>query len=527
MKQYVLSRSEMYEADKRCIQDFGIPSQVLMENAGRLSADLIIKEINNESFKVKSILLICGDGNNGGDGFVIARYLSQSYNNIVIFFTGETEKMSPETYLNYKLCQKLEIEIVCLNSFSSDIKHFDVIIDSVYGIGFRGDLPKDISSIFHNINNHKGLKIAIDIPSGLNADTGEADKDTFKADITITMAQTKIGHYLYRGSVFAGKIFTVDIGIPHFIYDKIKPKMILFQRDDLLIPKRFKNSHKGMYGRLGIIAGSPSMTGAAILSAKASLNCGTGLINLYHHKGLETIFETSLIEVMTKYFDTDSADLVDEVLTKDVLLIGPGLGLSEWSKNCLSLVLQKYDKPLIIDADAINLISYNDDLAELFLKKAESSKSPIIISPHIAEFSRLATKLLNEDYTIDKIEKAPIDILNKFLKKYNIYILLKNHYCICANRDNYHLISGGNDGLSTGGSGDVLSGMIASFLVQNIQHFYMTNNTINKLNSLNDIVQHSVSSAVFYLYETVEKINKNILTPAINPCIVVESLFKK
>ena len=526
LSKYALSRSEMYDCDRRTIQDFGLSSPILMENAARTCADIINNNIfdNHKNSQILHTLIICGDGNNGGDGFVVARWLNQYNWKVKILFTGNTDKMSQETYLNYNLCRKLEIPLITELENEISINYYDLIVDAVYGIGFKGKLPESIKSIFMTVNELKCLKIAIDIASGLNADTGEIDQDTFKADYTITMAQTKIGHYLDKGSEVSGKIFIVDIGIPKLIYDKVSPKIKLFNESDISLPLRFKHSHKGNYGKLGIIAGSPSLTGAAILSAKAALHCGAGLITVYHHPELETIMECSLIEVMTKTVNHNDQLILNEIISKDTLLIGPGLGKSEWAYNILKYILLNYSHTLVIDADALNLISDNTDLFEILKEKSNQPNTNIIITPHLAEFSRLLQKNINSKFSIQYINNHPIDTISEFLNQCNITILLKNHYCLCSNKTMNFLITGGNDGLSTGGTGDVLAGIITSFISQNLQS--NINNILSSEIDINKIILETVCTSVKYLYLTAVKLNQIYLTPAITPSLLIENLFK-
>ncbi len=532
-RQYALSRSEMYDCDRRTIQELGIPSQVLMENAGKACAEIIQKRTT----QTDKILIICGDGNNGGDGFVIARWLFHYGLMVEILFTGDTEKMSPETYLNYRLCHKLEI--VFKEIFEAPV--YDVYIDAVYGIGFKGQLPDKIKTIFIKINQFNTKRFAIDIASGLNADTGEVDIDTFRADFTITMAQAKIGHYLDKGSFVSGEIIVVDIGIPSIIYDKISPQLEIFAERDMYLPLRFKQSHKGTYGRLGIIAGSPSLTGAAILSSISALNCGAGLITLYHQPGLENIFESTLIEVMTKPLLPENSAILNEIISKDTLLIGPGIGKSDWSYNVLKFLLLNYNSVLVIDADAINLLAENPDLLKIVKDRTEYSSLRVIITPHIAEYCRLLQNSIDKKYTVEYLTNQPFNAINDFLKQYKICVLLKNHYCICANQDKTYLITGGNDGLATGGSGDVLAGIIASFLVQNIQilhqneiytflakdkHDNLDKEDYESIQSLDEVIIKSVSSSIKYLYLTAENLSNFMLTPAIKPSLLAENLFR-
>ena len=387
---YVLSKKQMYQCDHYTINEIGIPGAELMENAGKNCSLFIHNEILNSP---ADIIVFCGHGNNGGDGFVIARYLKQWGHNPQIVITGNPDKMSPETSENYKKCLDLNIKsIVCYNNddWSNahiNVNNFDIIVDAIFGIGINGDVKGWISKLIEEINNSDVLKISIDIASGLDADNGLSNCCVM-TDYTLTMAAYKFGHILDMGRKFSGETFVIDIGIPPHVFDHFNIQNKVVSEENITYPKRSPFSHKGDYGRIAVIAGSPGYSGAAIMACKAALRAGAGLITLFHPKGMDCIFETSLIEVMTKQIPDDIDELLKLVCIYDALLIGPGIGVNKSNQNILKSLMQEFDKPMIIDADAVSLISENPELKSLIKGK--------LITPHLGEFSRLTGKSIAE-----------------------------------------------------------------------------------------------------------------------------------
>ena len=522
----LVNREQMYKIEQEAMKQ-GITAESMMELAGRGTADWIKCRYGTE-YKV---IVICGHGNNGGDGFVVARYLNQYGYQVKILFLGDMEKMTTETKTNYFRCQNIPITTsakLTSKIFTLTDESVYMVIDARFGIGFRGTMPDDCDFIFHIMNVLKykfPVKIAIDIPSGINANTGELDeKYTFNADFTLTYGFPKIGHFYKKAQNFTGKIEIIEIGIGETVVDDalcsdensiMKEHLIKYiEFEDIIFPIRQKASHKGNYGRVCIIAGSPGYTGAAILACRAALSSGAGLITLYHQPGLETIFETTMIEVMTRHFIPNDKDAINHILNNDTLLIGPGIGKSPWALEVLHIVIENFKrKPLIIDADAINLIAENHDL----LKKIKSNPQ-VYITPHVAEFARLM------NVKPEKITNDPFLYLDKFTKGAKLNVLLKNHFCICRTYHEkvykYSFIAGGNDGLAKGGSGDVLAGMITSFIAQH--DVYEKNNTKTSRDNASWLY-----SPVKYFYSLAEKLEKEYETPAITPSLIINNIFRK
>jgi ADP-dependent NAD(P)H-hydrate dehydratase / NAD(P)H-hydrate epimerase len=503
MKSVILSREEMYFYDKHTIEKIGIPGKVLMENAGMGCTDFIAQNCLNPKDKTA---IFCGNGNNGGDGFVISRLLKIMNFDVTVFLLGKIEKMSPETKDNYDLCVENSIEIIDLTDSENPketlkLYEFDLIIDAIFGIGFKGEVRGFISGVIQSMNSSNAKVVSIDIASGLDADTGVA-QNSIAADFTLTMAAYKYGHFLGDGLKFSGLTKIIDIGIPENLFDKFPPKLKLITKENANYPIRKPYFHKGDYGRVGIIAGSPGFSGAAIMASKGALRAGAGLITLFHPPNLSTIFETALTEVMTFAMpekDEDNYDIEAMIRTlnkQDVLLIGPGIGTNEKIKKLAIEILKVWSKPAVLDADMLNIIANDSELLKLI------SGKPFVLTPHIGEFARLTGK------SIAEISENPISILRKFCSQNNLNILLKSSVSIFCNGFSETINITGNDGLATGGSGDVLAGILVSFLGQKLP------------------MKDSAVSAAYLLGKTAERIAKKRKSASIIPTDIIEELFR-
>ena len=499
---HVLTREEMYQIDRYTIDTIGIPGKVLMENAGREC----FKKIQSEFLTaLAKVALFCGSGNNGGDGFVIARYLKEKNYNPFLFFVGKEDKMTPETKDNFTKCKKLHIPIYHISSIKDwhkldfSITDFDLVVDAIFGVGFKGVIRGWISKLILEINQINVPKVAIDISSGVDANTGQAEI-AIKADKTYTMAAIKQGELIESGRVHCGDVEVIDIGVPQKVFEKFSLNGKLINDENVKYPNRFRNSHKGDYGKIGIIAGSPGFSGAAILASRAALRSGGGLITLFHPKGMEMIFEIQLIEVMTQAIPEidmsyDWENLKNKIDKLDVLLIGPGLGTSTKVIDLLTKISLHWEKPLVIDADGINCIAKDPSI----LGNLQNKK--VLLTPHIGEFSRIIAKSIHE------ISNNPIYFLKTFASDYNISVLLKSATTIFSDGNCLLFDTSGNDGLSTGGSGDVLSGIIISFLAQKMSF------------------QDAAIGASYLLGKTAEKVSLSRCTPSIIPSDIIENLF--
>jgi NAD(P)H-hydrate epimerase len=503
---YVLTREEMYALDKYTNEKAGIPGRELMEKAGKGCAMFIRDEIfrgninrergniNRENFR---IALFCGSGNNGGDGFVIARYLNEWQFKPVVFMMGRTDKMSPETHENYLICKKNAIEIISIENTDFCLNGFHLVVDAIFGIGLQGSIQGWQAEVINKINNSNLQVIAIDIASGIDANTGNADV-AIEADFTLTMAGYKFGHFWGKGREFSGETLVIDIGIPEQAYVSLPPQARLITDENVIFPSRSRFFHKGDYGKIGIIAGSPGYSGSAILAAKAALRAGAGMITLFHPAGMETIFESQLIEVMTTPLPENPESNIQfqvKLHSMDALLIGPGIGRSDYMRNLIKMIINNWHKPLVIDADALNIISANPSFQK-------NIKDNWILTPHLGEFARLTQK------SISDIQSNPLQSLQEYRSQNPCNVLLKSSTKILSSEKGFWIDVSGNDGLATGGSGDVLAGIIVSFLGQKLPP------------------AQAAISASYLMGETAERLSDIRKTAAIIPSDIIENIFK-
>jgi len=469
---YILSPDEMKYFDKTAQEQFGIEPIILMENAGKKSAEIIEMEVLEDT---DSVAVICGTGNNGGDGMVIARWLYNHGFDVCCYVVGDRAKFSSLAKTNHMILQKLHCEIQYifgkedLDKIIDQFYDFDVIIDALFGVGLKGEVKGYRKNLIEVINELDEIIVAIDIPSGLDAEKGKVANVAIQADVTITMANMKYGHVLYPGRDLCGEMYIVDIGIPELAYEKNPPRAEILPDVLQYFPRRRNNTHKGNYGKIAILAGSPGLTGAGVMASEAALEIGSGLITLLHPKSLGTVFEVSLLEVMTRgvtetKHQTFSIDALDEVLDFvefcDAVAIGPGISRNEETAEFVREFLARNNIPAIIDADAINAF----EKEEIALKQLAGK--PYIFTPHIKEFSRLC------GHTIEEIESDTLAHVKKFVSDYNLTLLLKGSTSIIANPDGSVTFNvTGNPGMSTGGSGDVLTGIIVSLLGQNFSPY--------------------------------------------------------
>jgi NAD(P)H-hydrate epimerase len=459
--QFILTPEEVRNADSIAITKFKIPSEILMENAARSSSEYIEEIIKSNNLYNPAILILCGSGNNGGDGFALARHLSRRYNVRVAWY-GEETKMSWETKQNFNILKQIELDVTKLESelninqydFSSDI-----IVDALIGVGGSEKLRGIVINILQQANKQKSIKIAIDVPTGLNSLNGFSAADAFIADYTITMFAIKTGMLLNDGLSLCGKIKVAYLGAPDSIVSQIS-KIAYLEDEDVfsLLPQRNRLSSKFDYGRVVILAGSKRMPGAATLSANAAIRSGAGLVYL-----LSTEFHPALLpEVIPTKLESDKEGFIsysakNEILKSiekaNVLAIGPGLGFNDDIAKLINEIINEVpdELPIILDADAIKSITSSSKL-----------KKNILITPHIGEFSNLTN--LHRDEVSKYVNNSAV----AWAEKLNCLILLKHVPSVITDGDFSYWNIYGNPGMATAGSGDVLTGIIASFIAQGL-----------------------------------------------------------
>ncbi|MCL0040175.1 NAD(P)H-hydrate dehydratase [Thermodesulfovibrionales bacterium] len=468
----VATAEEMREIDRVTTEEYSIQSLVLMERAGLAVASMVKELCPNQR-----VLVICGSGNNGGDGIVVARNLHNEGFKVNVVMLAQKDSLSPDCSIQYQIAKKIGLPLEFRNSLNRADIHGAVVVDAVFGTGLVRSVKERFADIFASINNSGVPVIAVDIPSGVSSDTGEVLGEAIKADYTVTFGLPKRGHLLYPGAEYTGRLFVEDIGFPARLLTSSGLKVNLIEREVALrlIPQRPRYSHKGDYGHILIIAGSSGKTGAALMTAKASLRSGAGLVTLAAPESLMDIFQSRATEEMTLSLPDSgngmlSLRAIEKILDfaaqkADVIAIGPGIGVSPDTERIMGELIQKSTIPMVIDADGINSIKAAADL----LKKA---RSPIILTPHPGEMARL----LNQDadpnasaMRIHDIEKDRLNIAMEFSKKTGAYLVLKGAPTIIAEPEgNAFINTTGNPGMASAGSGDVLTGIIPSLLGQGL-----------------------------------------------------------
>ncbi len=462
----ILTSSSMKIAENIAVQK-GSSYSELMENAGKGAADKIEKLCDVFG---KQVVVLCGKGNNAGDGLVVARHLSQAGANItVIFLLGK--ELSPLAEEN--LISLEELQVYTWDSEVSEerrlnmVNQSDIIIDAVFGTGFDGELPPECKKFFEVANASNAVKIALDIPSGVNCDTGLADEKSFKADYTYAFAAFKYAHILKVSSPFCGKSEIVDIGIEESDINSLTDTITVLTKNLVAdcIPKRFEDSNKGDYGRLLNIGGSLNMSGAVTLSSLAALRCGVGLLQVALPGRIIPIIASKIPECIylpmpvshSGSMGADGLNALREAMEKaSAILLGCGLSVCDDTQFICEEVIRNSNVPIVIDADGLNCVAENLDI----LREA---KAPIIITPHIKEMSRLT------GFSVELIKKRRFDIAAKFAENYNVTVVLKDSNTVISTPKRQVFVNkNGNSGLAKGGSGDVLAGMISSFLAQKV-----------------------------------------------------------
>lgn len=476
--------SEMQELDRTAIEKYHIPGMVLMEKAGLGTFSFMTDELGPAAGKAG--VIFAGPGNNGGDGLVISRCIAQAGGFPLIIFLVPPEKLIGDAASNYRIVSELNIPSIILQN-NEDIKNAKedinklftakspwAIVDALFGTGLQRNLEGRFLDAVHMINTlrqeHSVPVTAVDMPSGINSDTGKILGAAVHADLTATYGLAKPGHFMHGGGP-VGRLHIVDIGIPSDAVESAHLGGEALDRTILTpLTERKKDSHKGSYGHLTIIAGSEGKTGAAILSAIGALRSGVGLVSLFAPGRLNPIFETALPEAMTiplpfsrDIFSTEDLDFILEQLAgKDALAIGPGLGTEGKTAELVIELYRKLELPMVVDADALNILAAAPD-------SLKNPPAPRILTPHPGEMARL-TELTTKQIQEDRLAAASSFTASLNTSTENVTLVLKGAgTLICDAAGTWAVNTTGNPGMATGGMGDVLTGLTGGFLAQGVK----------------------------------------------------------
>jgi hydroxyethylthiazole kinase-like uncharacterized protein yjeF len=467
----LVTASEMRELDSMTINEAGIPGVVLMENAASSATKVFLDHFNPPDGS--SIVILCGKGNNGGDGYVMARYLHEKGMNVTVGIAGEMPAISGDALVNLKIIKKLGLKISeilddeTLHAFRGNLETCVYIIDGLLGTGLNSPVRGIYKKIIENVNLCGKPVMSIDIPSGLNADTGQKMGAAVKADLTVTFGFPKPGQMVYPGAELVGRLVNVDIGIPRIISNRFEYSYRLTEPEDFSedICRDKRNTHKGTRGHLLVLAGSTGKTGAASLAAMGALRAGAGLVTVGVPKSLNPVLECKLTEAMTAPLaETEDGSLslraendIYRILSgKTALAIGPGLSTNPETVRLVCNIIKKCELPMVIDADALNALAPVSGSLECLDERK-------ILTPHPGEMSRL-TGLETREVQADRLKLS-----REFTKRWHCHLVLKGARTVIADPEGIININPtGNPALATGGTGDVLTGIIAGLLARGL-----------------------------------------------------------
>lgn len=440
------SAEQTQELDRLAINEYGISGHILMERAGAAAFEVIKKYWP----AAKRLCVICGIGNNGGDGFVVARLAYEQWKQVEVFIVGDSEKISAEALMAKNA---LEAKGVKAQPYRQhDLPDADVIVDALFGTGLRGGVEGDAQAVINAINTHTAPVIALDIPSGLSADTGHAVSVVVNASVTISFIGLNRGLLTAQGPDCCGELVFNDLQIPSSIESRVPSTVKILTVASPIFKARKKESHKGLFGHALIIGGDVGMSGAVRLACEAALRTGVGLLSLATHSFHAAMVNATRPEIMSYPVneDTDIQFLIDKA---NVIAIGPGLGQTTWSKRLFQNVVN-CQKPLVLDADALNI------LAQEKLKRDNW-----ILTPHVGEAARLL------DTTVAEIQSDRFGAVEKIANKYGGIVVLKGNGSLVYSQGMTYLCDKGNPGMASGGMGDVLTGIIAGLWAQGLSDF--------------------------------------------------------
>lgn len=465
----LVTAAQMQAMDRRTIESFGIPGRVLMENAGRGATRCFLQQLYSRG--PGRVGVLAGRGNNGGDGFVIARYLAQRGVDVTVFLLSEKLRVQGDAEANLALLEPLAVPVIEMpdpETFAQHqgrMRHMVYWIDALLGTGLADDVKGYFRQVLEFVADLQRPVLAVDVPSGLNADTGRPCGICLQADVTVTFGCPKIGQLIYPGAVLCGRLELIDIGIPPMISRDVNPVVELVSGEEVarLLPRRSPDAHKGQTGHTLVVAGSKGKTGAAAMTAMSAMRMGAGLVTLAVGHSLNAVLEPMVVEVMTlplpdKNDEVVMPDAVDLILQnaqgKQTIALGPGLGGGEAAARMVAALVEGSGLPMVIDADGLNHLVDRTDLLK-------HRSAPTIITPHPGEMARLC------EVSTTVIQQDRIGWARRLAGQLGIIVVLKGARTVVAEPDGrVWLNPTGNSGMAGGGMGDVLTGAVAGLLAQ-------------------------------------------------------------
>ena len=463
---YLVTAEQMRQVDRKTIEELGIPEIVLMENAGKAVVDFLQETFTD--LREKAITILAGSGNNGGDGLVVARYLHHLGIPVKVFLLAERD-LSPSAQRNYDILSRLPVKLYTLDSensmhlFKVTVNYSDILIDALLGTGISRDVSGRTEQVIDIINRRSCVKVAVDVPSGLNSDNGEIWGRCIKADYTVALAQPKCGHYMNKGLKNCGQVIVKDIGIPKEVYQSLGLNCCVVEDSCLQSCResRSRVSHKGTYGHLLVVGGSMGMSGAVTLTGQAALRSGVGMVTCAVPEPIQMHVAVNIPEAMV--YPVVEGDQLDETCLERVqklmrgkraVVAGPGMGREAAVGEVIQHILQHGDCDVVLDADALYAF-------DAWKEAVQDTDCRLILTPHPGEMARLT------GLDVHYIQNHRLEVAQQFAQKHNVWLVLKGaNTVIAAPEGELYMNITDSPALAAAGSGDVLAGIIGAFLAQ-------------------------------------------------------------
>lgn len=453
---YVVTAAEMRQYDANTMERTGIPGMVLMERAALEVLHVICSRIPYKDRAKQYVLILAGVGNNGGDGLALARMLSEEGFWVEVWGVGNPERATGQWIQQGNILTKYPVEF----GGKPRREEYTIIVDALFGVGLTREIEGEYADAIAFCNDREAFKVAVDIPSGISADTGKVLGCAFRADVTVTFDFIKRGVVLYPGCEYAGEVILRHIGISERSFYGQEPGMFLYDEPlSKLLPKRDPGGNKGTFGKVLLIAGSRNMAGAAALSAKAAYRAGAGMVKVLSNLENRGILQEAVLEALFGTYE----ELMDAAAWADVIGIGPGLGKSKEAEYALKTVIENSDKPLLLDADALNLLAEKGWISDALDSSVRRGRQ-VILTPHVGELSRLT------GHTVLQLKENLPGYAMEYAKKTGTVVVAKDaRTYVCMKGSPVFVNKNGNSGMAAAGSGDVLAGCILGLLAQGLK----------------------------------------------------------
>lgn len=464
----LVTAAQMRELDRRAIEEVGVPSLVLMENAGRTTYEILRREFPDLAGEVA---VLAGRGNNGGDGFVVARYLAGDGVPVVVFLLGQKDQVRGDARVNLEILEHLQVEVVevlsedDLNPMLHRLARAELIVDALLGTGLDKPVQGLMATLIHKVNHLRAPVLAVDLPTGLSADTGQVLGAALEAQVTVTYGWPKIGQVVSPGRDYVGRLYQVNISIPPGLAEALPLELAEAREMRGLLPARPFGSHKGTFGHLLVLAGSEGKTGAATLASQGALRAGAGLVTLGIAASLNDLMEVKITEAMTlplpeaqgaRALGKGALEPILKFLDpKSSLALGPGLGTHPETRELVRRLVRDLPQPMVVDADGVNALAGDSTWFP--------AAGPRILTPHPGEMARLVGAAVQE------VQADRLQLARETAARLGVVLVLKGAQTLVADANGrVSLNPTGNPALASGGTGDVLTGLLGGFLAQGL-----------------------------------------------------------